>query len=167
MGFSLQSLPLEGIARPSRGRFAPLWLSTDVPNAASWIVLPPVSPTPTLSRGCLVPQTTMDSLFTHRSALPGHPESKRQNSSVPPASPTSKPSSSSESVRADLSCPKSTVDPLLTFCPSRAFSFHVSNSQPAPATRTVACPFARGLQGTVQRTVTPLEPGEAAPLQKQ
>jgi len=43
---------------------APLWLSTRVQDAASWILLPPVSPTPTLSRSCLVPPATMDSLFT-------------------------------------------------------------------------------------------------------
>jgi hypothetical protein len=55
LGFSLQSLPLTGIAHPSRGHFAPLWLSTDVPDAASWTLSPPVSPTPTLSRSCLVP----------------------------------------------------------------------------------------------------------------
>jgi len=35
---------------------APLWLSTRVQDAASWILLPPVSPTPTLSRSCLVPR---------------------------------------------------------------------------------------------------------------
>jgi len=37
------------------------------------------------------PPTTMDSLFTRRSTLPGRPGPKRRNSPVPPASPTSKP----------------------------------------------------------------------------
>jgi hypothetical protein len=55
LGFSLQSLPLAEIAHPSRGHIAPLWSSTRVLDAASWTLSPPVSPTPTLSRGCLVP----------------------------------------------------------------------------------------------------------------
>jgi hypothetical protein len=52
---------------------------------------PPVSSTPALSRDCLIPPTTMSSLSTRRDTLPGHPGSKRRNSSVPPAPPASKP----------------------------------------------------------------------------
>jgi hypothetical protein len=51
--FSLQSLPLTEVAHPSRGHIAPLWLVTGVLHAASRILSPPVSSTPTLSRGCL------------------------------------------------------------------------------------------------------------------
>lgn len=46
LGSSLQSLPLAKIARPSRGRLAPLPLSTDAPNRAACALSPPVSPTP-------------------------------------------------------------------------------------------------------------------------
>jgi hypothetical protein len=54
LGFSLQSLPLAGIAHPSRGHIAPLWSSTRAPNAAPRTLSPPLSPTPTPSRSCLV-----------------------------------------------------------------------------------------------------------------
>jgi hypothetical protein len=67
--------------------------------------------------------------------LPGHPGSKRRNPNVPLASPASKPFSSCESVRIDMSCPTPKVDPLLSSCPSRAFSVHTRGSQPAQTTR--------------------------------
>jgi len=70
---------------------------------------PPVSPTPTLTRSSLVPPAAMSSLFTHRSTLPGHPGPRSTGSPVPQASPTSKPCSSYESVRAELGCPTSTA----------------------------------------------------------
>jgi len=52
---------------------APLQLSTDVLKRVVPGRSPPVSPTSTLSRSCLDPRTTMDSLSTSRSSLPGHP----------------------------------------------------------------------------------------------
>jgi hypothetical protein len=87
--------------------------------------------------------------------LPGHPGPKRRNRSVPPASPASKPRSSCESVHADLSCLKSTADPLLGFCLSRAFSFHASDPRPAQTRGSEHVPSPEG-SGT--RLEGPLNP---------
>jgi len=59
---------------PLSGPLAPLQLSTDVRKRVVPRRSPPVSPTSTLSRGCLDPRTTMDFLFTGRSPCPGRPE---------------------------------------------------------------------------------------------
>ena len=64
-GFSLQSLPLAGIARPSRGRLLPCGYPPACWDAASQLVSPAVSSTPALSRSCLIPPPTMGSLSTH------------------------------------------------------------------------------------------------------
>jgi hypothetical protein len=54
--------------------------------------LPPVSSTPTLSRSCLVPPTTMSSLFTRPKArFPVALGPGDGTPPVPPASPASKP----------------------------------------------------------------------------
>jgi hypothetical protein len=67
-----ESFPRKNRAPLSRPR-APLWLSTDVPDDASRALLPPVSPTPTLSRSCLVPSDDYGLPFhapKHASRLP-------------------------------------------------------------------------------------------------
>jgi len=68
----LQSLPLARIAHPSRGHMLPCSHPPTCLNAPLEALLPPVSPTSTLSRSRLVPPSTMSSLFTRRSTLPGH-----------------------------------------------------------------------------------------------
>lgn len=65
LGSSLQSFSLTRIAHPFRGRFAPLQLSTDVLKRTGLRRSPLVSPTSTLSRSCLDPPPTMDSLSTN------------------------------------------------------------------------------------------------------
>ena len=107
----------------------------------------------------------MSSLFTHRGALPGHPESKHRNRPVPTASPASKPFSSCKSVRVDSSCPEPTADPLLGFCLSEGFSCHALDPRPARATKTRASPFIRRFRGRF-KGLTPLEPGEPTPTRK-
>jgi len=92
--------------------------------------------------------------------LPGHPGSERRSLTFPPASPASKSYSSCESVRANLSCPKPTADPLLSFRLSRAFSYHAQSPRPARATRARTCLLPRRFGNTTQRTLTPSEPGE-------
>lgn len=133
VGFSLQRFPLTGIARPSRGRFC----SHAVVHRRAETLLPEpyhrrFHRLPRFWRSCLVPPTTMGSLFTRRGALPGHPGSKPQNRFVPPASPASKPSSSRESVHDDPSCPESPADPLLGFRLSEAFSCHARGPRTRP-----------------------------------
>ena len=133
LGNSLQSLPLTEIACPSRGRLAPLRLSTNVLerhptnlvtarflDARAHTRLPDSPDDYELPLGC--PKTPFPV------TLSSHDEAR----SVPPASPASKPSSSRESVRADQGCPVTAVDPLLGFCLSRAFSVHASDSQTRP-----------------------------------
>jgi hypothetical protein len=53
---------------------APLQLSTGVLKRVVLRRSPPVSPTSTLSRGCLDPRTTMDTLSTNQGPLPDCPE---------------------------------------------------------------------------------------------
>jgi len=72
-GTSLQRFPLARIAHPSRGRLLPCSHPPALSDEPSESLLPPVSPTPTLARSCLVPLTTMGSLSTRRNALPGPP----------------------------------------------------------------------------------------------
>jgi len=64
VGFSLQSIPLAEIARLSRGRMLPCSYPPTRRKVATRTLLPLVSSTPALSRSCLTPPTTMDSLFT-------------------------------------------------------------------------------------------------------
>jgi hypothetical protein len=58
---------------PLSGPLAPLQLSTGVQLRAGPDRSPIVSPTSTLSRGCLVPRSTMDSLSACRGSLSGRP----------------------------------------------------------------------------------------------
>jgi hypothetical protein len=92
-----RGFPSQEIARPSRGSSAPLQSSTSVRGRTTLDRSPPVSPTPTRSRGCLVPPTTMGSLLVRRGAPPGPPGSRaaesvrsasftRFEASIPPAS---------------------------------------------------------------------------------
>lgn len=77
------------------------------------------------------------------------------NRLVPPASPTSKLRSLLR-VRSRLGrvSPLQPADTLLGFCPSRALSFHASDSRPARA-RARALAFARRLRLATQRTAAP------------
>jgi hypothetical protein len=104
---------------PLSGPRAPLSLSTGVLERAPGVQTPPVSPTPT-PLGAVA-------WFPRRSGAP-FPRARRHasrllpipscgNRSVPPASPTSKPCSSCESVHAEPGCPGSAADPLLGFRP--------------------------------------------------
>jgi hypothetical protein len=80
------------------------------------------------------PPPAMGSLFTHRGTLPGPPGSRAVEPPVPPASPASKLHSPLR-VRSRLGwvSPHQPADTLLGFSPSRAFSFHASDSRPAQA----------------------------------
>jgi hypothetical protein len=156
LGFSLQSLPLTGIACPSRGRFAPLQLSTRVLERRLLVLV---------TAGFLDSRARTQSpdspadyglpFHTPEGTLPVRPGPERRNRSVPPASPASKPRSSCESVRAGLGCPKSAADPLLGFCLSRAFSFHASDPRPAQTRGSEHVPSPEG-SGT--RLEGPLDP---------
>lgn len=88
-----------------------------------------------LERGCLVPPTDYELPFHERGArFPVTPDQDQQNRHVPPASPTSKPSSRFESVRVFPSCPGPTVVTLLTFLPAE-FVPRTSELMTRPASR--------------------------------
>jgi hypothetical protein len=164
---ALQSLPLAVSAHPSRGRLLPCSYPLTCKNELPETLSPPVSPTPTLSRGCLVPPATMSALSTNQSACFLVALGLTQRSrSVPPASPASKLCSPCESVRTGPSCPEPAVDALLGFCPSRAFSVLASDpvTRPSPKARTLT--LVRRLRRATRRTSQPLEPGEAFPTPK-
>jgi hypothetical protein len=103
---SLQSLPLTEIVYPSRGH----WLPCGHPPTC-WTALlrglsPPVSPTSTLSRSCLVPPAAMGSLSADARSASRSPWANERKPPVPPASPASKLSSPRESVRAVPGSPR-------------------------------------------------------------
>jgi len=95
--------------------------------------------------------------------LPGHSGSGFRDRPVPPASPTSKPCSSCESVHADLSCPMPAADSLLGLCLSRAFSFHASDPRTRPDHEDLNMPLRPRAQDATQGTLQPLAPGETVP----
>jgi hypothetical protein len=167
LGFSLQSLPLAEIAHPSRGHIAPLWLSTDVPDVASRVLSPPVSPTPTLSRSCLVPSDNYGLPFTRTEVrfpvVLDPSDGTRPFRQLHPLRSLDPPASPYASTRV---APNPRAAPLLGFCLSRAFSSHASESRPARASRTRACPFVRRLRRTTRRILTPPKPGETVPTRK-
>jgi hypothetical protein len=136
-GTSLQSVPLVRIASVSRRRLAPLSLSTHLPWRTAFALSPLVSPTPTLSRDCLVPPATMNSLSTcpktrfpvaldSRSKTALYGELHRLRSLPPLTSPFSNSSG----------CPSPPADTLLGFFPSKVFSDCVSKPRPAQASGT-------------------------------
>jgi len=142
---------------------APSRSATRFTNDTTRALSPPVSSTPTLTRSGLIPPTTMSSLSARRSTLPGHSGPKRRSTSAPPATPTSKPCSSCESVRTDPSCPAPMADPLLGSCLSRAFSSHASGLRTRPAPESPEHAPSPKLRRTAQRTVTPPASSETAP----
>jgi hypothetical protein len=93
----LQSFPLAKIAHPSRGHLLPCGYLPAFVDELPESLSPPVSPTPTLSRSCLAPRTTMPSLSTHppnastnrgplphpSNTLPGQPGSRAAEPSRP------------------------------------------------------------------------------------
>jgi hypothetical protein len=135
LGSSLQSFSLTRIACLSRGPLsrspAPLQLSTGELKRAVLRRSPSVSPTSTLSRGCLDSPRTMDFLSTDRGPFSGRPglrsaglASPRQlhllRSFHPPVRP---------SLQLQVTPPLSVVA-LLVFFPFGAFSFHTSDPRP-------------------------------------
>jgi len=163
VGFSLQSVPLAGIARPSRGRTAPLWLSTSVLDAASRVFHRRFPRRPRFHAVAWFPRrlwapfprtearfpVTLDPSDGTRPFRQLHP----LRSLDPPPSPFTpawvapnrRPILSWASAPLELSpsTPRVLVDPLRPRGPEHA---------PHPKDRS-----------TAQRTLTPLEPGEAAP----
>jgi hypothetical protein len=73
LGSSLQSSSPTRIAHPSRGRWLPCSYPPACVKRAGPRRSPPVSPTSTPSRSCLVPRTTMDSLSVSERPPPGRP----------------------------------------------------------------------------------------------
>ena len=109
---------------------APLQLSTGVLKRAVSHRSSLVSPTSTLSRGCLDPPATMDSLLAcSRARFPVVLGSKQRTRLVPPASPASKLFSPRETVPAALGCP-AVAGRFSCSCPFEAFSSHTSGSLP-------------------------------------
>jgi len=154
-------LPSESSPRRNRaplsGPHAPLPLSTDVLRRDDQGLLTAgFADSRAVRRSCLVPPATMRSLSTHpRARFPVPLDPERRNRLVPPASPTSKPSSSCESVRAGTSRPEPTADPLLGFCPSRAFAPHASDPRTHPRPGAWIRAFVRRLQRAASGTSRP------------
>jgi len=143
---------------------APLWSFTDVLRRThSCLITAGFPDAHTRRRSCLVPPTTMRSLFTHRGALPGPSELERAERPVPPASPTSKPCSPCESVRADPGCPDPAADPLLGLCLPRGPPYHASDPLPAFVPKGEGTARSRRLGHATRRTLQPLATGEASP----
>jgi len=130
VGLSLQSLPLTMDRLLSfEAALLPCSYRPTCQNVLLFALLPSVSSTPTSSRGCLIPLTTMNSLFTNRGPLPGCPGLVRQIRFFLPASSASKLLSPlqvrSQSHRV---APRRLVVALLGFVPFAVFSFHAFES---------------------------------------
>jgi hypothetical protein len=139
---------------PLSGPLAPLQLSTGVPGRAERRLSPPVSPTSTLSRGCLDPPTTMDSLSVRRGALPGRPG---LHPTEPPCSasftyfeafPFARPF-----LQRWVAPPPQAV--ALGFLPLRSFAPPTPRILDPPGPEDRTRPFARRLRRATRRTVDP------------
>jgi hypothetical protein len=125
---------------------------------------PPVSPTSTPSRGCLVPPTTMGSLSANRNAsFPFALDHLQRSRLFPPASPASKSCSPCESVRTGLGCPAPAAVALLGFRPSRVFALRASDPQTRPDNECPNTPLPRRIGFATPGTSRPPAPGEASP----
>jgi len=125
LGFSLQSVPLTGIAHPSRGSLAPLRFSTNVIDVLLKCLRSDFTDSHTRKRSCLDPNRSYDSLSrkpwppTWFPDVPGLSSNGtvmfRQLRSLrslnPPASP----------FHPTRVAPSQLADTLLGFCPSRVF----------------------------------------------
>jgi hypothetical protein len=155
LGSSLQSFSLTRIAHPSRGRFAPLQLSTDVRKRTGLRRSPLVSPTSTLSRSCLDPPPTMDSLSTNQGPFPGRPE-------LGPAESLRSADftyfeaflpSRDRSDRPWVAPPSPAVS--LGFLPLRSLILHASDPRPARTSRVRTRALVRRLGQATRRTAAP------------
>jgi hypothetical protein len=158
--------PSQEIACLSRGRLTSMQLSTDVLERTARFLSPPVSPTSTLSRGCLVPHTAMSFLFTRLHALPGRSGTRAVEPSLS-VSFTCFEAMSLPRVRLQPGwvSPHQLIDTLLGFCPSRAFSLHASDPQPAWTHRVQTRALLPKIPGSRHEGPQPLLPGETVPTQ--
>jgi hypothetical protein len=146
LGFSLQSLPLTGIARPSRGRFCSLvvihpragrrlldLITAGFPDSHAFTQLPGSS------RRLWASFSRAEARFP---SAPGPNDGTRPFRQLHPLRSLDPPASPFASARV---APSQHAAPLLGFCLSRAFSFHASRPRPARTSRAHACAFIRGL----------------------
>jgi len=162
--FLLQSLPLARIAHPSRGRQLPCRYPRTRPAHPPATFTARFRPLPRLLALAWLPRTAMASLSAGRSRPPGPPGHRRPEPRVPPASPTSKPSSSCESVHDGSGCPSPPAAALLDFCPSEVLPPVSRILGPAPPRGGTPRP-PRSADAATQRTLRPPTPGELSPGQ--
>jgi len=166
LGFSLQSVPLAGIARPSRGHMLPCGHPPACDDAATRSVHRRFPRRPRL------PAWLPDSPDDY-----GLPFSAPRRASRSPRGRAAEPPRSASFTRFEAlillrvrsrrrESPRAAGRSSPGLFLSEVFSSHASALGPAQATRACACPFARGLRGTARGTVTPLQPGETNPTQK-
>jgi hypothetical protein len=104
--------------RASRRRLAPLPLSTRLPWRAALVLSPLVSPTPTLSRSCLVPPATMSSLSTcPKARFPVALDSNSETALYSALHRLRSLDPLTNPFAIDSSCPSPTADTLLGFSP--------------------------------------------------
>jgi hypothetical protein len=142
LGFSLQSLPLAGIAHLSRGHIAPLRLSTDVlerrlPDLVTvgFADTHAFTQLPGSSRQLWAPFPHTEVRFPFALDLGDEAVPFGQLHPLRSLDPPANPSAPARVASGQH------VASLLGFCLSRAFSSHASGSQPAWVTRTHACTF--------------------------
>jgi hypothetical protein len=137
--------------------------------AAAWPLSPPVSATPTLSRGCLLPPTTMSSLFTPpKGRFPVTLGPRHGTRPVPPASPTSKPCSSHRvrSRRPGLPRADGRSSPGLRRL-SEAFSPHARDPRPARARELEHAPSSEDSRARLEGPLDPPSRVSQPPKPKQ
>jgi hypothetical protein len=163
LGFSLQSLPLAGIAHPSRGHMLPCGhppacLTTPPgPCHRRFPRRPRFHAVAWFPRRLWAPFSRAEARFP---VAPGPSDGTRPFRQLHPLRSLDPPARPHAPTRV---APCQRAVPLLGFCLSRAFSSCASGSPPARTARARACPIARRLRRTTRRTLTPREPGEAVP----
>lgn len=135
-GRLLQSFPLTGIARPSRGRSAPLRSSTRVEDATTGAVHRRFHRRPrSRAVAWILRRPWVRFPRGPKTPLPAHPGRRAPGPSPRPASPASKPCSPCESVHAGTGCPAPPVVALLAFGPPRACPPGPRHLDPPPGPR--------------------------------
>jgi len=151
------SFSLTRIAHPSRGRLLPCSYPPaclDAPRVAVHLRFPRL---PRLRAVAWFPRRLWVSFprAVDHGAFPGRPGlRKAEPSTVPPASPTSKPCSPRETVLPTAGFPV-TVSRFSRVCPFEAFSFHASDPRPARPRRTEHAPSPAGSGARPEGPVTP------------
>ena len=165
LGSSLQSIPFNRSRAPLSGPLAPLQLSTDVLNrAVQDLITARFTDSHAFTQLPGSPDDYELPFDAPERTPPGHPGSQPTNQLVPPASPTSKLSSSCRIRSHWIGLPLTNGRYSPGFRPLQSLSIHASDPVPDQTRKPGLAPGLSPRHAT-QRTLRPPEPGEPHPIQ--